>query len=126
MLTQFCKTSITHQLIYGHRTKLPSETSRTVEDLTQPAGVQTLVRVPKNQVVQNEPSALVTSIGTGREVGAAKNVGRGFITSSTCPFSCAQAGVPKDFCVERQNGNSCEVEDMRQGPGFQTLMRVPR
>ena len=97
-----------------------------VEDLRQPAGFQTLVRVRGGQVVEQEPEAPAVLPKTNPVPSQGKNQGRGFITSSSCPFSCAQAGVPKEFCVERRNGASCEVEDLRQGPGFQTLMRVPK
>lgn len=50
---------------------------------------------------------------------------RGLITSASCPFDCAMAGVPKSSCRSWQAGDECYVEDLSQGPGHRTLLLLP-
>jgi len=49
----------------------------------------------------------------------------GLITSTSCPYSCIDAGIPKADCQERvrDNGRICEVEDFRQPAGHRVLFR---
>ncbi len=49
--------------------------------------------------------------------------GRGLITSTTCPYTCADAGIPEDSCREYREGNTCMVEDLTQPAGHRTLFR---
>ncbi len=48
----------------------------------------------------------------------------GMVTSSPCPFNCAMAGISKKYCREKKVGNTCQVEDLRQPPGHQSLISV--
>jgi hypothetical protein len=50
---------------------------------------------------------------------------RGLVTSAACPYSCRDAGLPKESCRERRRGSVCEVEDLTQAPGHRTMMRLP-
>ena len=49
--------------------------------------------------------------------------GRGLITSTTCPYSCADAGIAAENCREFREGNTCMVEDLTQPAGHRTLFR---
>ncbi len=49
---------------------------------------------------------------------------RGLITTSACPYSCRDAGIPKDQCRESRSGDACEVEDFSQPPGHRSVVRV--
>lgn len=86
-----------------------------VEDFTQPAGHRSMIKVPTGDIIaQNE---------SGGQVGAGTR--RGLVTSSTCPYTCKNANVPKDFCREWTEGTNCYVEDFSQAPGHRTMIRLP-
>jgi len=48
---------------------------------------------------------------------------RGFVTTAACPYSCSDAGVPKSHCKTWRRGSSCSVEDLRKGPGHQSVIK---
>lgn len=54
---------------------------------------------------------------------SAEEARRGLITSTSCPYTCKDAGIPAADCRERRQGDRCEVEDLRQAPGHRTLYR---
>ena len=49
---------------------------------------------------------------------------RGLITSTNCPYTCADAGLTSEFCKEKRIGNTCQIEDLTQPPGHRTMVRV--
>ncbi len=49
---------------------------------------------------------------------------RGFVTTSACPYSCSDAGVPKSHCKTFRRGKSCSVEDLRKAPGHQSVIKL--
>ena len=56
----------------------------------------------------------------------AEKTRRGLVTSTICPYSCADAGIPREHCRERRIGTTCQVEDLRQVPGHRSMVRLPR
>lgn len=41
---------------------------------------------------------------------------RGYIESRPCPYNCASAGVPREFCRDWREHGMCYVEDVRRPP----------
>ncbi len=50
---------------------------------------------------------------------------RGLITTTTCPYSCQDAGLHQANCREWQSGDVCEIEDFSQAPGHRSLIKAP-
>lgn len=101
------------------RLAVPSEVCREwqagercfVEDLSQPPGHRSVALVrPSMQV------AATSNQDSER---------RGLVTSAACPFTCKDAGVPKEYCRESKVGSMCQVEDLSQAPGHRSMIRVP-
>lgn len=67
-------------------------------------------------------SILACAASAGAEQAGAR---RGLITTASCPFDCAMAGVAKDSCRSWQAGDECYVEDLSQGPGHRSLLVLP-
>lgn len=87
-----------------------------VEDMTQAPGHRSMIKVPASK----------QRASMNQEAPAADDSRRGLITSSRCPFTCADLGVPNADCREKQMGDTCQVEDLRQAPGHRSLVRMPR
>ncbi len=49
---------------------------------------------------------------------------RGLVTSGSCPLTCNDLRIPAADCKERTVGTECQVEDLRQPAGFQTVVQV--
>lgn len=109
-----------------------------VEDMRSPAGHRSVAIVPgkvrgvtlpkmgiENPQKRVESSDDVVSMNSGSAGSGSMNSDRrGLVTTSSCPYSCADAGVPKADCRSYQTGTSCSVEDLRQGPGHRSMLRV--
>jgi len=66
---------------------------------------------------------LVASITYFPSTSEAEGGKRGFVTTSTCPYSCKDAGVPATYCKTWKRGRNCSVEDLRKGPGHQSVIK---
>ncbi len=51
---------------------------------------------------------------------------RGLVTTANCPYTCAEAGLSSQNCVERKVGNKCQIEDFTQPAGHRSMARVNR
>jgi hypothetical protein len=102
-----------------------------VEDFTQPPGHRSMIRLPpSSQNGRGRTSSLGSSSVQGRSARArmangAADKRRGFVTSTSCPYTCGDAKIPEEHCRERRVGNRCEVEDLRLGAGHQSMIRIP-
>lgn len=91
-----------------------------VEDFTQPAGHRSVINVsPQDMIIEQKPKKEET------QTDALLEGRRGLVTSASCPYNCAIAGIPQDNCREWQQGNTCMVEDFMQPAGHRSMLRVP-
>lgn len=106
-----------------------------VEDTRSPAGHRSLAKVRGQLASSAVGVGSVGSENMGRPAevslsevpnGSDNTSRRGLVTSSQCPFTCEDAGVPRDQCREYQGADVCRVEDLRQAPGHRSMVRVPR
>lgn len=91
-----------------------------IEDFTQPPGHRSMVRVNRGDFTASDQqvsrsSSTTLAVDEGR---------RGLITSTSCPYTCRDAGLSDQVCRESRVGNTCRVEDLTQPPGHRTLVRV--
>ncbi|MCB0358187.1 MAG: hypothetical protein KDD44_01075 [Bdellovibrionales bacterium] len=49
---------------------------------------------------------------------------RGLVTSTSCPYGCADAGLASSDCREWSSGDMCYVEDLTQAPGHRSMIRL--
>ncbi len=104
-----------------------------VEDLSQPPGHRSVALVPRKSRVARRSSTIIenSTVFSEPEKGLSPNAAvndpkrRGLVTTSSCPFTCEDAGVPADSCREKQVGSRCTVEDLRQPAGHRSMVRVP-
>ncbi len=108
-----------------------------VEDYTQPPGHRSMIRLPPTSQKPGQTSSkrrsslsgMASGQGISGQRGRMENQTsdkrRGFVTSTSCPFSCRDAKIPQEHCRERRVGNRCEVEDLRLGAGHQSMIRIP-
>ncbi len=105
--------------------KVPAESCRErqrggvceVEDLRQAPGHRTVYRFAGKQDALPAKATPAAARQDGR---------RGLITSGNCPFDCGMAKIPEADCRAWQEGDRCQVEDLRQAPGHRTLYRIKR
>lgn len=105
-----------------------------VEDMRSPAGHRSVAIVspikgaavlPKSEIKKPlEDSTMSTTEDSSNNLASIDDSRRGLITSSSCPYTCLQAGVPAQDCRESKTGSTCSVEDLRQAPGHRSLLRV--
>lgn len=85
-----------------------------VEDFSQPPGHRSMIRV-RGKAPKPRAESPRARLKTNR---------RGLITSSTCPYNCRMARVPKDLCRDWRAGDTCYVEDLTQPPGHRTRVAI--
>ena len=101
-----------------------------VEDLSQPPGHRSLAWVRRGQSRRRTAAPMPNkAVSLGEVAGEDAPVNdpsrRGLVTTSSCPYTCVEAGIPQGFCRESRAGNSCQVEDLRQPPGHRSMIRLP-
>ncbi|MCB0346796.1 MAG: hypothetical protein KDD66_16890 [Bdellovibrionales bacterium] len=94
-----------------------------IEDFTQPPGHRSMVRVGKDAAPEAQNFSNARAKETTLMVDPDR---RGLITSSTCPYTCKDAGLQMNVCRESRVGDTCRIEDFTQPPGHRTLVRVAK
>ena len=89
-----------------------------VEDLSQPPGHRSLVRLNAASTMAN--TAAEQSSNTSNSAELSKTTRRGLVTSSVCPYNCRMARIPENSCRQWQEGDKCFVEDLNQPPGHRS------
>ena len=93
-----------------------------IEDFTQPPGHRSMVRVRALEYLKQE---LAPASGPRAQMNLLSGQ-RGLVTSSSCPYNCRLAGLPRESCREWTDGDKCYIEDMTQPAGHRSRIPVPR